>query len=235
MQALILAGGLGTRLRPLTDKIPKPLLPVNNQPFLFHLVKFLKNQGIREFILATGYKEEMIENYFGSGKKLGLKIIYSRETTPLDTGGAIKQAEDLIKDKNILILNGDSFFELNINKMLEFHQKINQPITMAVAEIKDPSRSGQIKINSNNIIAEFKEKGQEKEKSYINAGVYIFQKDVLKDFPKSKKISLEKEIFPQFLGKISAFKTQGYFIDIGIKQDYEKFNQDIKKLPCLQG
>lgn len=230
MKALILAGGRGKRMKPLTDKIPKPLLPVAGEPFLTYLINFFRNQGIKEFVLATGYKRQMIENYFSDGKKLKIRIIYSKEKSPLDTGGAIKLAENLIKDKDLLILNGDSFVELNLKKMLKFHQKMKQPITMAVIKVKNSSRSGQIMINSKDIITRFEEKGEKKKENLINAGVYIFQKKILKNFPEDKKISLEKQIFPKFVGKIAAFKTKGYFIDIGVKKDYRKFNKDIRKL-----
>ena len=217
-------------MRPLTDKIPKPLLAVGKQPFLAYLISFLKKQGIEEFILTTGYKAEMIENYFGSGRKFGAKIIYSREDVPLDTGGPIKKAENLIKGENILILNGDSFIDFDLKKMTEFHQKMKKPATLAVVKVKNQSRSGQITIDKNSIITRFKEKEKEKGEGFINAGVYIFQKDLLSSFPRDKKISLEKDIFPKLEGNIAAFKNKGYFIDIGAKEDYLKFNKDIKKI-----
>lgn len=230
MQALILAGGQGKRIRSLTDKIPKPLLPVRGFPFLALLINFLKSQGIKEFILAVGYKGEMIENYFGTGLKFKTKIVYSKEESPLDTGGPIKKAENLIKDKDILILNGDSFINLDLQKMLRFHKKMKKPVTIAVTKIKDSSRSGQLMIDKSSIITRFEEKGRQKKEGFINAGVYIFQKRILKDFPKDEKISLEKNIFPELAGKIAAFKVKDYFIDIGTKKDYQKFQKDIKKL-----
>jgi len=229
MQALILTGGQGKRMRSLTDKIPKPLLPVGDVPFLEILINFLKKQEVEDFILATGYKADMIENYFSTGEKFNVKIFHSKEKIPLDTGGAVKKAENIIKDEDILILNGDSFIDFDLNKMLEFHKKMGKPITMAVTQVRNPSCSGQLMID-NNIVTRFEEKGKRTKQGFINAGVYIFQKDILKKFPENKKISLEKEIFPKFAGKISAFKVNGYFIDIGIEKDYRKFNQDIKKL-----
>jgi len=230
MQALILAGGRGKRMMPLTDKIPKPLLSVGSVPFLEILINFLQKQKIEDFILAIGYKADMIENYFGTGEKFNIKIVYSKEKIPLGTGGAVKKAENIIKDEDISILNGDSFIDFNINEMLKFHKKMGKPITMAVTRVKDSSRSGQLMIDENNIITRFEEKGKRTKQGFINAGVYIFQKDILKNFPKDKKISLEREIFPELAGKIAAFKVDGYFIDIGKEEDYQKFNRDIKKL-----
>ena len=230
MQSLILAGGRGERMRPLTDKIPKVLLPIAGKPFLVHQINYLKNQGIKEIILAVGYKAQMVENYFTDGNKLGVKIIYSKEKTPLDTAGAIKNAENLIKDKELLILNGDSFTNINFKKMLKFHRKMKQPITIAAIKVKKPARFGQVLINDKSIITKFKEKNEKIKEAFINTGIYIFQKKILKNFSKNKKISLEKDVFPKFAGKIVAFKIKGYFIDIGVKEDYQKFNQDIKKL-----
>jgi len=229
MQTLILAGGRGKRMRPLTDRIPKVLLPVAGKPFLFHLINFLKNQGIKEFILAVGYKAQKIKNFFGNGKKFGVKIIYSEEKIPLDTAGAIKNAANLIKDKNILVLNGDSFIDIDIKKMLKFHKRKRLPITIAVFKIKNPGRYGQVLINKKNTIIKFEEKNKIANENFINGGAYIFQTKILKDFPKNKKISLERDIFPRFVGKIAAFKTKGYFIDIGIPQDYKKIKKDFKK------
>ena len=230
MQAIILAGGRGKRLRPLTDKIPKPLLPIKGVPFLAHLINFAKSQGVDEFILATGYKGEMIRKYFGDGTEFNTKIIYSHEEFPLGTAGPLKKAENLIKGKNILIFNGDTFVEIDLGKMSEFHQKMGNPITIAVIEINDVSRSGKVEINSQNIITKFEEKEEKQGSGFINAGIYILEKEVLKNIPSGRETSLEKEIFPRFAGRISAFKTQGYFIDIGIKKDYQKFNRDIEEL-----
>ena len=229
MQALILAGGRGKRLRPLTDKFSKVLLPVAGKPFLFYQINYFKNQGIDEFILAVGYKKQGIKDWFGNGKRLGVKIIYSKEKRPLDTGGAVKNAENLLKDKDILILNGDSFLELDIKKMLKFHKEKRKPVTIATKRVKNASRYGQVLVNKSSIITKFQEKSKKMRRGFISAGVYIFQKKILRDFPKDKKMSLEREIFPKFINKIAAFKTKGYFIDVGIPEDYQKADKDFKK------
>ena len=230
MQALIIVGGRGKRMKPLTNKIPKVLLPVADKPFLFWLVKFLKKQAVKEFILATGYKGKMIEKYFGDGNKFGLKISYSKERKPLDTGGAVKNAQKLIKEGDILILNGDSFADINVEKMLRFHKSRKFPITIAVCKINKPQRYGRVIIDRENTVAEFIEKSKGIKDSFINAGVYIFQRKIIKDFPKKTKISLEREVFPKFVGKIGAFKTNGYFVDMGIPEDYQKIKKGYKKI-----
>jgi len=237
MQCLILAGGRGERMRPLTDEIPKVLLPVAGKPFLQWQIDYLKNYGIKEIILAVGYKAEKIENYFGNGEKFGVKITYSREKEPLGTGGAIKNAENLIKNNKILVLNGDSFVDIDIKKMLEFHQKKKKPITIAVRKTKDVNRYGSVLINKDSIVTSFQEKKEKNgdiKECFINAGVYIFQKKILKYFPLDRCVSLEKEIFPKFVNKITAFKINGYFIDIGIPKDYKKANIDFKKPDFLK-
>jgi len=229
MKILILAGGEGKRMLPLTKKIPKVLLPIAGKPFLEYQINFFKRDGIHDFILAIGHQAKQIKDYFGDGRKFGVKIIYSKEKKPLDTGGAIKKAESLIKNKDILITNGDTLLELNFKKMLTFHKKMQKPITIAVIKVKDTGRFGRVIINEKNIITQFKEKDKKAKEGFINAGVYIFQKRILKDFPQNKKISLEREIFPKFINRISAFKARGYFIDMGIPEDYKKANKDFRK------
>lgn len=228
MKAVILAGGRGERLRPLTDNIPKPLASVLGKPFLEYLIRYLKNQGITDLVLATGYKTDLIEDYFKKGEDLGVKIIYSKENFPLGTAGPVKNAENLIRDEEVLVLNGDSFLDIDIKKMIEFHRAMAMPITIAVAKVENSMRYGQL-IIENDLISQFKEKGQTIESNFINAGIYILNKEVLKQIPEGRKIDFEKEVFPRFSNKIAAFKTTGYFIDIGIEQDYNKFIQDIKK------
>lgn len=229
MQALILVGGRGRRMLPLTNKIPKPLLPVAGKPFLSHQIIFLRNQGIKEFILATGYLGKLFERHFRDGKSLGIKILYSKENKPLDTGGAVKNAEKLIKNEDIFILNGDSFLDFDVRKMLTSHKRNKQPITVAIRKVKDSSRYGAISINKRGIITRFEEKRDSNQRGFINGGVYIVQKKVLKSFAKNKKISLEKDIFPLFNNKIFGFKVKGYFIDIGIPTAYRKANKNFIK------
>lgn len=233
MQALILAGGPGKRMWPLTNLVPKPLLPINNKPFLVYQMNFLKRQGIENIILAIGHKGRLIKKCLGNGKNLGVQIVYSEEKFPLGTGGAIKQAENLIKNNCIFILNGDTFADVNLKKMLKFHQRNKQPITIAVVEVDNPGRFGQVKINNKNLIINFKEKTQRNQRSLINAGIYIFQKKILKKIPLNKKISLEKDIFPTLIGQIAAFRSKGYFIDIGIPKDYQKAKKELNQVAPL--
>ncbi len=230
MQALILAGGRGTRMRPLTDKIPKVLLPVGGRPFLFYLINFLKTQGVKEFILAVGYKAQKIKDYFGNGEKFGVKIVYSEEKKPLGTGGALKNAEKFIKHRDIFVLNGDIFIDVNIKKMTEFHKRMKLPITIGVCWVNDISRYGRVAINKKNVIMKFEEKEYIKEEGFINGGIYLINKKIIKDLPSNRNISLEKELFPQLIGQMAAFKIKGYFIDIGIPQDYQKFQEDVKNI-----
>jgi D-glycero-alpha-D-manno-heptose 1-phosphate guanylyltransferase len=228
MQALILAGGRGERLRPLTDNVPKPMLLVQGKPFLSYLVKSLSSQGIADFIFATGYKGEVIESYFHSGQDYGIKIQYSKEDIPLGTAGPVKKAGNLINGEDLLVLNGDTFVQIDLKQMANFHQQMGKLITIAAVRVENPGRYGQLVIQ-NGVISEFKEKGQEIISNYINAGVYIFKKEILKYFSGEKQ-DFEKDIFPKFLNNIATFKTAGYFIDIGVKEDYYRFNEEIKNL-----
>lgn len=232
MQALILAGGRGERMRPLTDNLPKPLLPVAEKPFLNYLVKFLKSQGVSDFIFAIGYKGEQIEAYFKDGRDFGVKILYSKEDFPLGTAGPVKKAEPFIKEEDILVMNGDTFVDIDLKVMMDFHKKMGKSITIAAVNVENPSRYGQLIIR-NNIIEEFKEKGAKVESNFINAGAYIVKKDILNSFPQGIKIDFETGIFPKFSNNIAAFQTKGYFIDIGVKEDYYRFSEEIKNLSIL--
>jgi D-glycero-alpha-D-manno-heptose 1-phosphate guanylyltransferase len=231
MQALILAGGRGERLRPLTDNVPKSMLLVQDKPFLSYLVKSLSSQGIADFIFATGYKFEAIEGYFHSGQDYGIKIQYSKEEIPLGTAGPVKKAENLIDGDDLLILNGDTFVQIDLKEMMSYHKKMGRPITIAAVRAGNPSRYGQLIVN-NGVISEFREKGKDRVSQYINAGVYIIKKEILKFFSGERQ-DFERDIFPRFLNNIAAFKTDGYFIDIGIKEDYYRFNEEVKNLSIL--
>lgn len=236
-QAVILAGGLGTRLKPITETIPKPLVEIDGKPFLEHLLIHLKNSGIEQIILCVGYLGEKIEDYFGDGSRLGLKIRYSYERELLGTAGAIKNAERLIETENFIVLNGDTYTQLDFNALLNYHHSLDLPITMTVAPASNPLEQELVEIIEGKIISFYrrntlvhKEFLKKEQITRINAGVYVFNKSILKLIPSNEKVSLEKEIFPSLTGKIGAFEYVGYFKDLANINLCKEFEEDLKKL-----
>ena len=205
MKAIILAGGRGKRLRPITDYIPKPLIPINNIPIIEWQIKYLKKFDISEVIICSGYKTEMIESYLKK-KKLGIKINFSIENKPLGTGGAIKKAGKKIKDKSFIVINGDTITNIDLKKLIKKENSI--------ASIQLKTKVGILQIDENKII-KFDEK-KEITNLWMNAGIYHLKKDVLKELPNIGDI--EKTLFPDYAkkGKITAVKfrnSKWYSID----------------------
>ncbi|MFB5636196.1 MAG: NDP-sugar synthase [Nitrosopumilus sp.] len=188
MKAIILAGGRGKRLRPITDYVPKPLIPIKNIPIIEWQLKYLKKFGIDEVIICTGYKQEMIESHLNA-KKIGIKIKYSIENTPLGTGGAIKKAGKLIKDKSFFVINGDTITNIDLRKL---SAQLN-----SIASVELRTNFGVLETKDDKII-KFKEK-KEISNLWMNAGIYHLQKNILLDLP--AKGDIEKTVFPDYAKK----------------------------------
>lgn len=217
---MILAGGRGKRLRPITDYVPKPLIPLNNIPIIEWQIKYLKKQGVNEIIICTGYKAEMIKNYLEMKNNFGIKIKFSVEKTPLGTGGAIKQACLSIKDKSFFVLNGDTITNINMKQLA---RKQN-----AIASIELKTKFG-IMETQNDIVTKFKEK-KEVSGLWMNAGLYHLQNEVLKDLP--KKGDIEKTIFPDYAkkGKLRTVKFKNVFwFSIDSFKDMEECSEELNK------
>ena len=189
MKAIILAGGRGKRLKPITDYVPKPLVPLNNVPIIEWQINYLKKFGVNEVIICSGYKTGMIQNYFSAKNNFGLKIQFSTEKTPLGTGGAIKQAGKFIKDKSFLVMNGDIISNIDLKDL------IKKPNSIAAIELR--TNFGIMDTKENKVI-KFREK-KELVGIWMNAGIYHLQKDVLKDLP--IKGDIEKTVFPKYAKK----------------------------------
>ncbi|EPA04641.1 nucleotidyl transferase [Candidatus Nitrosarchaeum limnium BG20] len=220
LKAVILAGGRGKRLRPITDYVPKPLIPLNNIPIIEWQVKYLKKQGIKEIIICTGYKAEMIKNYLEMKNNFGIKIKISVEKIPLGTGGAIKQAGLSIKDKSFFVLNGDTITNINLKQLAK---KQN-----AIASIELKTKFG-IMETQNDIVTKFKEK-KEISDLWMNAGIYHLQNEVLKDLP--KKGDIEKTVFPDYAkkGKLRTVKFKNVFwYSIDSFKDMEECSEELQK------
>ena len=236
MKALFLAGGMGTKLKPLTDDLPKPMVPMMVKPLLERNILKLKDCGVDEIILSTCYKGKKIEEYFGDGTKLGLKIHYICEDIPLGTGGAIKNSEEFFND-TFIIFNADILSDINIKDMMKFHKEKSASVTIAVTQVENPSAYGVIEYNDNLYASSFTEKPKltDIKSNYINAGIYIFEPNVLKEIPDSQVVSIERETYPLLLEKgypIAVYKSKAYWIDIGTIEKYTQAHQDILNGTC---
>lgn len=200
---------------------------VNGKPFLEYQIQFLKKNNICDIVLSIGYMSEKIEEHFGSGKNHGISIRYAKEKELLGTGGAIRNVLEML-DEQFLVLNGDSMFQIDINSMVKFHSSNNADLTISLAKTYDKSRFGNVVINDKSQIIDFAEKGNSSGE-LINGGIYCFEKSRFKwkDYP--EKFSVEKEFFPQVVTKnrVFGFVSNSYFIDIGITEEYERFENDI--------
>jgi D-glycero-alpha-D-manno-heptose 1-phosphate guanylyltransferase len=219
MKAIILAGGLGLRLRKIIQDVPKPMAPINGKPFLEYLILYLKGQGVSEVILATGHKSSVIKKYFGSGKRIGMKIRYSYETKPLGTAGAIKKALALIRDESFVVLNGDSYADVNLGRLLKYHFQKKSAITMALVEIDNVSRYGSVRIDRKGKVLKFDEK-KNGGRGFVNAGVYVINRNACRCIGRGS-VSLEKDILP-FMAESGLYgmPVKSFFIDMGLPKDY---------------
>jgi mannose-1-phosphate guanylyltransferase len=229
MKAIILAGGLGTRLRPLTDETPKPLLPIKGKPIIEHAINNFRKYGIKDIILSIGYKSEKIKDYFGNGEKLNVNISYCIEDEPLGTGGAIKKASENIKETFIAI-NGDNLADFNWNDMIKFHKENNAEITMGLFPVKDVTQFGIARLNKNKII-EFIEKPalEDAPSNLNNAGAYIIEPKALEILPEGKS-SIERDCFEKLAikGIVYAYKHNGQWFPTDDMDRYNIANQEFK-------
>jgi len=223
MKAVLLVGGLGTRLRPVVPQLPKALASVGDRPFLELLVRQLSWQGISQLVMCTGYMGKQIEQAFGDGSDLGMTIEYSEESVPLGTAGALKLAQRYIQhETEFLVLNGDSFLEIDFDELSHFHRQHGGVATLAVVHVESASRYGKVRIGTGGRILGFAEKTVQDSPGTINAGVYVFGSTVLAQIPKGSA-SLERDVFPLLMEQgIYAHEQRGMFIDIGIPEDYAR-------------
>lgn len=236
--ALILAGGLGTRLRSVYAAGPKTLAPVGTRPFVDYLLTWLYMQGIEEIILCVGYKRSRIRRHVGSGRRWGLRVRYSVEQKLLGTAGAVKKAGEMLEDESVFVINGDTFLDVNLQKMCAFHRNQKGWATVAVTRVPDEGRFGTLRLDSRGRVTLFMEKRSRDTKDgypgsmrQINGGVYLFEKKLLDTIPVGEPVSLEKDVFPRLLLKkrLFGFMTDGYFLDIGVPDDFRRAQSELPK------
>jgi D-glycero-alpha-D-manno-heptose 1-phosphate guanylyltransferase len=226
MEAMILAGGFGTRLKTVIADLPKPMAPVGGKPFLEHLLLFLSQQAISKFVLCTGYKHEIIEKYFGSSFQ-GIPVEYSIETEPLGTGGAVQNALMHITGESFLLLNGDTFFGIDVAELIAEHARTRAAISIALKEMTDFDRYGTVCLEKGRII-KFEEK-KKLARGLINGGVYSIKKNIFDLLLLPQKFSFEKDLLEKCVDDLilNGIVFQDYFIDIGIPEDYARAQTEL--------
>lgn len=234
MQAILLCGGMGTRLRSVVSDRPKPMADICGKPFLQYLLEMLREKGITEVIFALGYMGEMIEEYFQDGSAFGLKIAYSYEEDPLGTGGAIRNALPKIMEEEVLVLNADTYFPMDYQGLYRFHQENDGDFSLATRAVPDISRYGAVRRDAAGRILAWNEKledGGQPLAGEINGGIYVMKKSLIAEIPEGKQ-SLEQDCIPKWLSegkRIFGLPFDGYFMDIGIPKDYQQFITDVEQ------
>lgn len=239
MEAILLCGGLGTRLRSVVSDRPKPMADIAGKPFLHYLVKMLSESGVKHLIFALGYMGEQIETYFKSGEDYGLSISYSYEDSPLGTGGAIRNALSHVSGENVLVLNADTYFHTDYESLLREQLKNKAAMTIASRKIEDISRYGAILKDESGRILRWNEKMSSDRAEApcpgeINGGIYVMKKSLIEKIPEGKQ-SLENDCIPAWLEDglyLQAIPSDGYFMDIGIPEDYAQFKEDVESGKC---
>ncbi|HLG16207.1 MAG TPA: NDP-sugar synthase [Blastocatellia bacterium] len=231
MQALILAGGKGTRLRPLTMHTPKPIMPIANQPFLLYQIELLRRAAIRDVILSLSYQPQKIEDKLGDGFDHGIKIRYTVETTPLGTAGAYRNAAGLIRETTV-VFNGDVLTDIDLNDVIAFHRERQAVATIVLTPVPNPTAYGLVETGSDGRVQRFLEKPKPEEVTCdtINAGIYILEPKVLDYIPENQPFMFEYDVFPKLLAEgesFFAYTHRGYWRDIGTSASYLAANLDV--------
>lgn len=220
-EAVILAGGKGTRLREAVKDRPKPMAEVAGRPFVEWLVMALRAEGVRRVVLCTGHMHEAVARHFGDGGALGIEIVYSRELSPMGTAGAVRLALDKVLSDCFLTLNGDSFCRVDLARFVETHVSRGARASLWLIPVNDCSRYGSVILGDDGAVLSFQEKDSTRSAGLINAGVYLFQREALAAIPTGREVSMEKEVFPRLAGHgLYGVKGAGPFIDIGTPAAY---------------
>ena len=230
MQAVILAGGEGTRLRPLTSTVPKPVVPLVDRPFIVYMLEWLRGHGVEDVVMSCGFLATSVRNVLGEGEALGLRLRYVEEPQPRGTAGALKFAEDLL-DERFLMLNGDVLTDLDLSAEIAAHARTGAIGTLALVPVADPSAYGLVRLEPDGAVREFVEKpgADEIDTQLISAGAYVLERDVLDLIPPDRHVSIEREVWPLLVGRgLHGFADErAYWLDIGTPERYLQGTFDI--------
>ena len=225
MNAVIMAGGKGTRLAPLTDHNPKPLMPIIDKPILRYIIELLKKHGITDISVTLGYMANKIVEAFGDGRDLGVKLHYIIEKEPLGTAGSVKAAANDFKE-DFLVISGDAYTDFDLTSLIEFHKSHGKLVTIAATRVEDPSAFGVMLLNGAGKVRSFIEKPKIPVSNVVSTGIYVFKKEILKKIPSGFQ-DFARNVFPTLSGQIYAKIMQGYWSDIGTLLSYYSTNYHV--------
>lgn len=243
VDAVVLVGGKGTRLRPLTLSAPKPMLPTAGLPFLTHLLSRIAAAGIEHVILGTSYKPAVFEAEFGDGSALGLQVEYVTEEHPLGTGGGIANVAGKLRNDTAMVFNGDVLSGADLAQLLDFHRSNRADVTLQLVRVGDPRAFGCVPTNEEDRVVAFLEKTEDPPTDQINAGCYVFERNVIDRIPQGREVSVEREVFPALLAdgdcKIYGYVDASYWRDMGTPEDFVRGSADLVRgiapSPALRG
>lgn len=243
VDAVVLVGGKGTRLRPLTLSAPKPMLPTAGLPFLTHLLSRIAAAGIEHVILGTSYKPAVFEAEFGDGSALGLQIEYVTEEHPLGTGGGIANVAGKLRNDTAMVFNGDVLSGADLAQLLDFHRSNRADVTLQLVRVGDPRAFGCVPTDEEDRVVAFLEKTEDPPTDQINAGCYVFERNVIHRIPQGREVSVEREVFPALLAdgdcKIYGYVDASYWRDMGTPEDFVRGSADLVRgiapSPALRG
>jgi len=232
MKVVVMAGGFGTRIQPLTHSRPKPMLPIMNKPMMEHTMMMLKDLGITEFIVLLYFKPEIIQDYFKDGSDFGINISYVIPDDDYGTAGAVKLAQKFIGDENFIIISGDLVTDFNFKKLFKFHEEKKSKFSIGITSVENPLQFGVVIANEDNIIEKFLEKPSWGEvfSDTINTGIYIVEPEILDHIPKNENFDFAKDLFPALMEKkieLMGYNLKGYWRDVGNPQSYREVHEDI--------
>lgn len=230
VDAVVLVGGKGTRLRPLTLSAPKPMLPTAGVPFLSHMLSRIRAAGITHVVLGTSYQAEVFEEYFGDGSSLGLELEYVVEDEPLDTAGAIRNVYDRLRADDVVIFNGDILSGTDIGALIAAHRSSGADVTLHLQRVADPSRFGSVPTDADGHVTAFLEKTPDPPTDQVNAGCYVFRREVVGGIPAGRRVSVERETFPGLLesgARLHGFVDDSYWLDVGTPETFVQGSADL--------
>ena len=229
MQAVILVGGEGTRLRPLTSTVPKPVVPLVDRPFIVYMLEWLRRHGVDDVVMSVGFLATSVRNVLGDGSQFGLRLRFVEEPEPRGTAGALKFAESFL-DERFLMLNGDVLTDIDLSAQIAQHDATGARGTLALVPVADPSAYGLVRLGEDNAVKEFVEKpaADEIDTNLISAGAYVLERDILDLIPRNRNVSIEREIWPALIGQgLYGFPAHAYWLDIGTPERYLQGTFDI--------
>jgi mannose-1-phosphate guanylyltransferase len=230
VDAVVLVGGMGTRLRPLTLSAPKPMLPTAGLPFLNHLLSRIADAGIEHVVMGTSYKAEVFESEFGDGSKMGLQIDYVVEDEPLGTGGGIANVAPRLRHDTAVVFNGDVLSGCDLRSLIDCHHDNGADVTLHLVRVGDPRAFGCVPTDSDGLVTAFLEKTQDPPTDQINAGCYVFKREVIDRIPTGRAVSVEREVFPGLLSdglRVCGYVDATYWRDMGTPEDFVRGSADL--------